>query len=136
MINFFRKSKGILALTFLMIVETSSGQSFKKKSLSVEIISSILPKAKITRNEGSYMLQSRLQSAYDFGINYVYNFSRNLLISSGFHIILGKRNFYANIPSEDLIRYNLSGQLLIEDKAIWKSIRIPVIVEKKIWPKR
>lgn len=105
---------------------------FKKGNVSVELTAAMLPKAKIIRTEGSYRLQSRLQSAYDGGINYIYNVNKNLLISSGFHVVIGERNFFLNVPSEDLARYNVSGQLILFDKQTWGAIRVPLLVEKKI----
>jgi hypothetical protein len=105
--------------------------ALKKSILSFEITASLLPKARITRETGNYRLQSRLQSAYDGGINYIYNVNRNLSISSGFHAIVSKWNFFANIPSEDLSQFNLDGRSIIWDKDIWGAIRIPLLVEKK-----
>ena len=105
---------------------------FKKSNVSIEITAAMLPKAKISRTEGNYRLQSRLQSAYDGGINYIYNVNKHLLISSGFHVVIGERNFFLNVPSEDVIRYNVSGHLIIFDKEIWGAIRVPLLVEKKI----
>ena len=108
----------------------------KKSILSFEITASVLPKARITRETGNYRLQSRLQSAYDGGIDYIYNVNRNLSISSGFHAIIGKWNFFANIPSEDLSQYNLDGHSIIWDKDIWGAVRVPLLVEKKINTKK
>lgn len=104
----------------------------KKSHFSIEISASVLPKAKISRTEGNYRLQSRLQSAYDGGINYIYNVNKHLLISSGFHVVIGERNFFLNVPSEDVSRYNVSGRLIIFDKQTWGAIRVPLLVEKKI----
>src|SRR6266498_359910 len=77
----------------------------KKSNFSIEATASMLPKAKITREKGNYRLRSHLQSAYDIGINYLYSVNKSLLISSGFHFIVGKRNFFLNIPTEDISRY-------------------------------
>lgn len=108
----------------------------KKSNIGVEITASMLPKAKITRETGNYRLRSRLQSAYGIGINYLYNVNKSLLISSGFHVNIGKWNFFANIPSEDLSRYNVSGRSIIWSKDIWGAMRIPVLIEKKINTKK
>jgi hypothetical protein len=104
---------------------------FKKSNLGIEVTTSILPGAKITRDQGNYKLRSSLQSSYDIGINYLYNINKKSLISAGVHIIVGKRNFFANIPSEDLPGFNGSGTRLIEDKGLWGSFRVPLLVEKK-----
>lgn len=108
----------------------------KRSNFSIEITASVLPKAIITRTEGSYRLHSHLQSAYDAGINYIYNFNENLSVSSGLRIIIGKRNFFLNVPSEDLSRYNLNGHLIIEDKEIWNVVSVPVWFEKRIDTKK
>ena len=110
--------------------------TFKKSNLSVEITASVLPGAKISRDQGKYKLRSSLQSSYDLGINYLYNVNKNLLISSGLHMVVGKRNFFANIPSEDLPGFNINGVLLIEDKELWGSFRVPLLAEKKLHTKK
>jgi hypothetical protein len=136
MLKFFNKRRGLLTLTLITIAESLPGQLLNKNNIGIEITASILPKATITRIEGNYRLQSHLQSAYDLGINYIRNLKENLVISSGFHVTIGKMNFFANIPDRDLIRYNINGKLLIEDKETWGAIRIPLTIEKKVVAKR
>ncbi len=102
----------------------------KKNYLGIEIVLSILPQAKITKAEGKYVLRSQLQSSYELGINYIHIISKSLNISTGVHFILGKRNFFVNIPSEDI--NNIDGSKLIEDKALWGSFKVPLLIEKKI----
>ena len=53
-----------------------------------------------------------------------------MIISSGLHFVVGKRNFFANIPSGDI--NNWDGRNIIEDKELWGSFRIPLLVEKKL----
>lgn len=106
----------------------------KKNSWSVEVITSILPHAKITRQSGNYILRSRLQSSYDMGLNYYCNLNKTTIFSAGLHFVLGKRNFFINIPSADLTNSNPLG-LLIEQKELWGSFRVPLLIEKKIQKK-
>ena len=106
----------------------------KKNHFGIEITASMLPKATIQKQEGKYELKSRLQSSYDLGINYLHSINKSLSISAGLHLIVGKRNFFANIPSEDINNWN--GQNLIERKALWGAFRIPLLLEKKIYTKK
>src|SRR5258705_711389 len=76
---------------------TSDSLKFKKNNIGIEVVASILPKAKITREEGKYELKSHLQSSYDLGINYLHCLKNNLIFSTGLHFVIGKRNFFANI---------------------------------------
>ena len=107
----------------------------RQNNFGVEIIASILPPAKITRQTGRYELGSHLQSSFDIGINYLHYLHKSLSISTGLHFIVGKRNFFINIPPSDLTNSNPSG-LLIEQKELWGSLRIPLLLEKKISNKR
>jgi hypothetical protein len=123
-------------VTTLTFCQSASSEVFrtnevlKKNNLGIEIIASVLPNAKITKEEGKYELKSRLQSSYDLGINYLHSLNKSLLISTGLHFIIGKRNFFANIPSRDI--NNWDGRNIIEDKDLWGSFRIPLLIEKKL----
>jgi hypothetical protein len=118
------------------VVFFKSEKSTKKGNLSIEVTASILPKARITRDEGNYKLKSRIQSSYGLGINYLYDINKSIAVTSGLHFIVGKRNFFLNIPSEDISQYNLSGHLIIEDKELWGAFWIPLQLEKKINAKK
>jgi len=145
MFNCFIYRKRLLTVFLVLITKSGVGQTspsqnisindslkFKKSNFSIEVVASILPKAKITWNENSkYHLQSYLQSSYDLGINYIRYLNQYLSISMGLHLVVGKRNFFINIPSSDLTNSNPSG-LLIEQKELWGSLRIPLLIEKKI----
>src|SRR5215204_12004 len=126
-------------ICFCQTVDTKSisdGQNeTRQNNFGVEVIASILPPAKITMQQGKYILKSHLQSSYDLGINYLRYLNKSLSISTGLHFIVGKRNFFINIPSSDLTNSNPSG-LLIEQKELWGSLRIPLLLEKKISNKR
>ena len=152
MFNFLKNQKGFITLLILLMSRYGLCQvaskieniftnqtkhlnteiGFKKSNVSLELTVSMLPKAKITRTEGNYRLQSSLRAGYDGGINYIYNVNKHLLISSGFHVVLGERNFFLNVPSEDVSRYGVSGHYIIFDKALWGAIRVPLLVEKKM----
>jgi hypothetical protein len=106
----------------------------KKGSLGFEIKASMLPKAKITRESGSYQLQSYLQSSYSLGADYLFAVKKNLLISSGLHLVIGKRNYFANIPSQDINDWD--GRKIIEEKELWSHVQIPLSVEKRIFHKK
>jgi hypothetical protein len=108
--------------------------SLKRGNLSLELTASVLPQGKITREQGKYKLRSRLQSSYDIGINYLYNVNEGLILKTGFHFVVGKWNFFANIPSEDF--NNRDGRSIIEGKELWGAIRIPLQVEKKLPSKK
>lgn len=112
-------------------LKISKTQEILKAGLSVEIITSVLPKAKIERFEGKYELKSHIQSSYDFGINYFKDINSHLRFTTGLHFIIGKRNFYVRIPSADLTNSNPFG-LLIEEKELWGALRMPLLIEKKI----
>jgi hypothetical protein len=125
-------------ICFCQTVETKSisdGQhETKQNNFGVEVIASILPPAKITREEGKYVLKSHLQSSYDLGINYLHRLKNDLIFSTGFHFVIGKRNFFANIPSADI--NNWDGRNFIEEKELWGGFRIPFLVEKKLNAKK
>ena len=76
------------------IDQSFNNKTFKKAFFAVEATVSLLPKAKITTLEGNYKLQSHLQSAYDLGINYLRYINEKWNLSTGFHFIVGKRNFF------------------------------------------
>ncbi|HEX7905971.1 MAG TPA: hypothetical protein VF487_18995 [Chitinophagaceae bacterium] len=107
---------------------------FKRNHLGIEITASVLPKATIQKEEGKYELKSHLQSSYDLGINYLHSINKSLSVSVGLHFVVGKRNFFANIPSEDI--NNLNGQNFIEEKELWGAVRIPLLLEKNIYTKK
>lgn len=114
-----------------------SRKSIKRGNIGFELTLSILPKAKIKSYEGSYKLKSHLQSSYDIGLNYLYNVKRGVTISTGLHFVVGKANFFLDVPTQDLIRYNiLDGRKIIESKELWGAFRIPLVIEKKINIKR
>ena len=113
------------------IDQSFNNKTFKKAFFAVEATVSLLPKAKITTLEGNYKLQSHLQSAYDLGINYLRYINEKWNLSTGFHFIVGKRNFFVHIPQSDLTNSNPYG-LLIEEKELWGSFRIPLLIEKKL----
>src|SRR6187399_909728 len=106
----------------------------KQNNFGIEVIASILPPAKITREEGKYVLKSHLQSSYDLGINYLHHLKNDLIFSTGFHFIIGKRNFFANIPSTDINFWD--GGISIEEKELWGGFRIPFLLEKKLNAKK
>ena len=108
-----------------------SGLPMKKNKVGIEITASVLPKAKITREAGNYRLRSHLQSAFDAGINYIHDINQSLSISSGIHVVIGIRNFFANIPDNDIPGYP-SEPPVIEDKDLWATVKIPLLIEKRI----
>jgi hypothetical protein len=139
MFSCFIYRKRLLASFLVLITKSGLGQTsptqnfsindplkFKKSNFSIEAVVSILPKAKITWNEDS---KYHLQSSYDLGINYIRYLNQYLSISTGLHFIVGKRNFFADIPSEDI--NNWDGRNIIEDKELWGSLRVPLLIEKK-----
>lgn len=122
--------------------ESSPIQNFRKEkkinktTMSIEIISSILPKAKITRKEGKYKLQSYLQSSYDLGLNFIYEANKSTSISTGIHFVVGKWNFFKNFPPQDLLPYITDGKKMLESKGLWGAFRFPFLFEKKIDSKK
>ena len=125
-------------ICFCQTVDTKSisdGQhETKQNNFGVEVIASILPPAKIARQSGIYELRSHLQSSYDIGVNYLHYLKSDLIFSTGFHFIIGKRNFFANIPSEDINFWD--GGISIEEKELWGGFRIPFLFEKKLNAKK
>ena len=106
-------------------------KTFKKAFFAVEATALLLSKAKIKTLEGNYKLQSHLQSAYDLGINYLRYINEKWNLSTGFHFIVGKRNFFVHIPQSDLTNSNPYG-LLIEEKELWGSFRVTLLIERKL----
>jgi len=109
----------------------------KKSNFNIEFTASVLPPAKITKDQGNYRLRSHLQSSYDFGFNYHYNLNKDWLISTGVHFILGRRNFLAFIPGPDMPGYSSDqGAPLIWDKEVWGAVKVPFLIEKKFSSKK
>lgn len=106
--------------------------SSKKGRLSLELTASMLPKAKISRTEGDYVLKSHIQSAYSVGVNYNYSFNKKTVIISGMHFVLGKWNYFLDVPSQDVNQYRISGRKIAEGKELWSTIRIPLVVDKDV----
>jgi hypothetical protein len=121
---------------FSSIQNSSKEKNRKKSTMAIEISSYILPKARIIKTSGNYKLQSRLQSAYDIGVNFIYTASERTAISYGIHYIVGKRNFDLNVPSEDVRQFNSDGRSLLDDKELWGAFRFPILIEKKIDSKK
>jgi len=113
---------------------STSQYETRQNNFGVEVIASILPPAKITKQTGSYELSSHLQSSFDIGINYLHALKNNLIFSTGLHFVVGKRNFFANIPSADI--NNWDGRNIIEDKELWGCLRIPFLFEKILKSKK
>lgn len=107
-------------------------EKLDRSDFSIDLSVSSVPPAKITRNQGTYRLQSRLQSAYDLGFNYVYNVNRNISLITGIGATVGTWGFYLNIPDEDVSAYNVSGSLIVWHKNVWSQLKIPLLIEKKL----
>jgi hypothetical protein len=118
------------------ITSIMSGNHLKRGNISLEVVASLLPKAKIIKTKGSYKLQSHLQSAYDLGINYLYNVDKTIKITSGVHFVLGKRNYFLDVPNEDVSAYTTDGRKIIEGKELWGAFRIPILIQKLIKQKK
>jgi|GEM_PF-2238924 len=114
------------------ILYSSNNESSKKNKLGLEVSSAILPKATIIKTSGKYKLQSRLQSSYDLGMNVIFKISKYTLITSGLHFIVGKRNFFLNVPDEDVRPIRADGLLLLDDKELWGAFRIPFCLDIKL----
>jgi hypothetical protein len=147
--------KGLIVLLCLLIANFCKGQQaaiennnkaqipdFRKKekkkktAMGIEISSAVLPKAKIIRASGNYKLQSRLQSSYDIGINFIRSISTNTSLSAGIHFVVGKRNFYLNVPDNDVSQFRVDGLLIVEDKELWGAFRFPILIERKLDSKK
>lgn len=107
-------------------------KSSKKGKFSFELTASALPKAKITRAEGDYVLKSHIQSAYSFGANYNYSLNKEVTIILGVHFVIGKWNYFLDVPSQDVEQYRISGRKIAEGKELWSVIRVPLIIEKNV----
>lgn len=104
----------------------------KKSNIGIEIYASLLPRAKIITKEGGYQLKSHLQSSYGIGINYARFLNKNTSFFTGFHLIIGKRNYFVNIPASDFPGNTFTNDLLLENKDIWSSLRIPLLLQKRV----
>lgn len=117
--------------------------SMKKKErqkpyVGIEIITSVLPPGKIDRQEGNYKPYSRLQSSYEIGLNYHYVKPKAVTFSYGFHLIVGKTNFFLDIPDEDtrVFLYQTDGRRIIELKDVWWAFKFPFMIQKEIQTKK
>jgi hypothetical protein len=104
----------------------------KRSHVSLELSVAMQPKANISRTQGNYTLQSSHKPAYDGGLNYIYNINKDWSVSSGFHVVLGERNYFAHVPNEDVASFRANGRLIIWDRSLWGAVRAPLLVERKI----
>lgn len=74
-------------------------------SFSICLDGSFLPKADIRTKEGTYNLNSKLNSNYGIGVNYTIRKRTPLAISSGLHMNVLLSNFHLHIPDQDLNGY-------------------------------
>ena len=114
------------------IADSTKTFSYKKRSLGIELTASTLPKATIISTGGSYKIKSLLQSSYDLGLNYNRTIKKDLDITAGIHFVVGKWNFYMNVPPEDLGPSYSDGRRIIELKELWGAFRFPLQVRKRI----
>jgi hypothetical protein len=148
--------KSLVTLLIVVITSRSAAQlnTFERRSISdfhrrdtirgkldrsdfsIDLTVSVLPPAKISRDQGNYRLQSRLQSAYNLGFNYIYNVNKSLSIELGFHTIVGRWGFYLNIPDEDVSAYNVRGKFIVSNKEVWGTLKIPLLIEKKVYTRK
>lgn len=154
---FIQTQKGIMALLCLFlghtcicqVAELKEKEQFpqiriiKKKErqkpyVGLEIIASMLPPAKIKRREGNYRPYSRLQSSYEIGLNYHYDRPKQITFSYGFHLIVGKTNFFLSIPEEDTraFPYQIDGHRIIELKDVWWAFKFPFMIQKEVQTKK
>jgi hypothetical protein len=134
---------GISVFLLVVITKFSAAQvnSFRlattkekpdRSDFSINFSVSVLPPAKITRDQGNYSLQSRLQSAYELGFNYIFNANKTLAFKTGVTAVLGRWNFYSRIPDYDLPGYSsATGAPLIWSKDVWGAAKLPLIFEQK-----
>jgi hypothetical protein len=134
---------GISVLLLVVIAKCSAGQvnsigdvmnkgKLDRSDFSFNLSLSVLPPAKITRDQGNYRLQSKLQSAYELGFNYIFNANKTLAFKTGVTAVLGRWNFYSKIPDEDLPGYSsATGAPLIWSKDVWGAVKLPLIFEQK-----
>jgi hypothetical protein len=104
----------------------------KRNMFSIELIPAVLPKASITLEGAGYGLNSHLQSSYDLGFNGIRPLKNNFSLIYGVHFVLGKFNFFKNIPASDFPpSYQINSDYLIEFKDIWFNLRLPVLIERE-----
>lgn len=120
----------LLALLSINVVHAQI--KAKRNRFGIEIIGSVLPKAKISQDNGDYHLRSVLQSSYEVGLNNLYSINASLFLSTGFHVIVGKYNYFMDLPASDMRQYNvLNGNRFLEGKHLWQAIKIPLIITKR-----
>jgi len=154
---FIKTQKGIIALLCLLysnicncqvaeLIETEEPQqlNFMKKKerqkpyVGIEIITSMLPPATIKKQEGNYKPFSRLQSSYEIGLNYHYVKPKAVTFSYGFHLIVGKTNFFLSIPDQDtrVFPYQVDGHRIIDFKDVWWAFKFPFMIQKEVQTKK
>jgi hypothetical protein len=144
MINIFTHyQKSTFTLLIVVIAKCSAAQvnsigdgtnkgKLDRSDFSINLSVSVLPPAKITRDQGNYRLQSKLQSAYELGFNYIFNANKTLSFKTGVTAVLGRWNFYSKIPDDDLPGYSsATGAPLIWSKDVWGAVKLPLIFEQK-----
>lgn len=111
----------------------SVNKKLRKRSMfSIELIPAVLPKASITLEGAGYRLNSHLQSSYDLGFNGIRPLKNNFSFIYGVHFVLGKFNFFKNIPAADFLpSYQITSDYLIEFKDLWFNLRLPVLIERE-----
>lgn len=107
-------------------------EKLDRSDFSIDLTLSVLPPAKITRDQGNYRLQSKLQSAYELGFNYIFNANKTLSFKTGVTAVLGRWSFYSKIPDDDLPGYSrATGAPLIWSKDVWGAVKLSLILEQK-----
>lgn len=116
----------------LHIPVMASERPGKKGFVGLSIAISVLPKARIDRDSGSYTLRSRIEPAFEFGLAYRRLLAKNWALGTGISGILAKWGYYANIPNADVSKYQLDGRSLIWDKEIWGCLSVPLYFDRRV----
>jgi hypothetical protein len=135
----FITNAGICQVAPMVEPEVRPEMNIRKKKertkpyVGIEIASYMLPQAKIKKTEGKYKLRSRLQSAYEIGLNYFYEKPKGIAFYFGFHFIVGKINFFLTVPPEDtrVFLYPPDGSLILEYKELWGAFKFPFLFSKE-----
>lgn len=122
----------VVLLAFLSITVVQAQTKVKRGQFGIEIIGSILPKANISQSTSDYRLRSVFQSSYELGFNKIYSINSVLYLSTGIHVIIGKYNYFMDLPEADMRQYNIfHGNRFLEGKHLWQTIKVPLIITKR-----
>lgn len=132
---YFNNQKRLITLLVVLLGKPCFSQvSIKGNNVGIEFSSSVLVKPKITRIEGEYDLNSKLQPVYMLGLFWKKKINDKLYFHTGLYVYIAKWMYYVNVPVADLPPgYSAyENASIVYNKSVWGALGLPLIMEKKI----